>query len=164
MILARLLTNDSSKILFSEVANNKFYLLSSVAVTIFLLMVITSFILYFISFYTRGKSFFKNIFTISVWSTLPMLVFLPLGTVLYKLAESNSKYVTVALWLFFILYLLYLNRVILGARSLFDIKTGKVYIYGIAIIVIFFACIYTYLWLFTGVIEITDLVNHLSAR
>ncbi len=164
MILARLLTNDSSKVLFSEVVNNKFYLLSSVAVTIFLLMILTSFILYFISFYTRGKSFFKNIFTISVWSTLPMLVFLPLGTVLYKLAESNNKYVTIALWLFFILYILYLNRVILGARSLFDIKTGKVYIYGIAIIVIFFAAIYVYLWLFTGVIEITDLVNHLSAR
>lgn len=164
MILAKILTNDSAKLVFSEIVNNKLYLISSIALIVFMSMFFTSFLLYFISFYTRGKSFFKNIFTISVWSTLPMLVFLPVGTVLYKLAESNSKYISIALWLFFILYLLYLNRIILGARSLFDIKTGKVYFYGIAIIIVFFTAVYLYAWLFTGVIEITDLVMHLTAR
>jgi hypothetical protein len=164
MILAKIFTSDNTKLVFSEIVSNKFYLISSITAIVFVIMLLTSFILYFVSFYTRGKSFFKNIFTISVWSNLPMLVFLPIGTVLYKLSETNSKYISIGLWLFFILYVLYLNRILLGARSLFDIKTGKVYVYGIAIIVIFFSAVFIYMWIFTGTIEIIDLVRHLTAR
>ena len=164
MLLAKTFTNDSTKLLFSEIVNNKFYLISSVAIVHFFLMTLTSFFLYFVSFYTRGKSFFKNIFTISVWSTLPMLIFLPIGTVLYKLTEGNSSYISITLWLFFILYVLYLNRILLGARSLFDIKTGKVYIYGISFIILVYLGIYLYTWLFTGINETVDLLRHLTSR
>ncbi len=164
MILAKLFTEDSLKLIVSEIINNKFYMLSFFTICSMLVMVITAFVLYFVSFYTRGKSFFKNIFTISVWSTVPMLIFLPLGTVLYKLAEGNNKFLGLSVWLFFILYLLYLNRVIIGARTLFDIRTGRVYTYGIAIIGLFFALLYLYLLIFTGVLETTDLVRHLTAR
>jgi hypothetical protein len=164
MLLAKVFTNDSTKLLFSEIVNNKFYLISTVAIIQFLLITLTSFFLYFVSFYTRGKSFFKNIFTISVWSTLPMLIFLPIGTVIYKLSEGNSGYISITLWLFFILYVLYLNRILLGARSLFDIKTGKVYIYGLAIILIFYAGLYFYMWYFTGATETFDLIRNLTAR
>lgn len=164
MLLAKVFSNDSTKLLFSEIVNNKFYLISTVAIIQFLLITLTSFFLYFVSFYTRGKSFFKNIFTISVWSTLPMLIFLPIGTVIYKLSEGNSSYISITLWLFFMLYVLYLNRILLGARSLFDIKTGKVYIYGLAIILIFYAGLYFYMWYFTGATETFDLIRNLTAR
>lgn len=164
MILAKIFTNGSTKIVIGEITGNKYYLLASLIVINFLLIVFTSFLLYFISFYTKGKSFFKNIFTVCVWSTLPMIIFLPFGTVLYKLAEGNSGFISLALWIFFILYLLYLNRIILGARSLFDIRTGKVYFYGILIIAVFFGAVYLYTWLFTGVTETVDLIEHLKAH
>jgi hypothetical protein len=93
-----------------------------------------------------------------------MLIFLPIGTVIYKLSEGNSSYISITLWLFFMLYVLYLNRILLGARSLFDIKTGKVYIYGLAIILIFYAGLYFYMWYFTGATETFDLIRNLTAR
>ena len=164
MLLAKVFTNDSTKLIFSEIVNNKFYLISSLTLFQFLLITLTSFFLYFVSFYTKGKSFFKNIFTITVWSNLPMLIFLPIGTVLYKLSEGNSSYISITLWLFFILYVLYLNRILLGARSLFDIKTGKVYTYGLAIIAVVFAGLYFYIWFFTGASETFDLIRNLTAR
>ena len=164
MLLAKVFTNDSTKLIFSDIVNNKFYLISSLTLFQFLLITLTSFFLYFVSFYTKGKSFFKNIFTITVWSNLPMLIFLPIGTVLYKLSEGNSSYISITLWLFFILYVLYLNRILLGARSLFDIKTGKVYTYGLAIIAVVFAGLYFYIWFFTGATETFDLIRNLTAR
>lgn len=162
MILAKLFSNDTLKITVSEIINNKLYLISLIAFLHILFMFITSFFLYFISFYTKGKSYFKNIISVSVWSSLPMLLFLFLGTVLYKVSESNPQFIKISLWGFVIFSFLYINRIFLGAKTLFDIRTGKVYLYGFIIIFVIFALVYTYLFFFTGAIEIIDLVNNLN--
>ncbi|MEO8209509.1 MAG: glycoside hydrolase family 2 TIM barrel-domain containing protein [bacterium] len=162
MILAKIFTNDSAKITFSEIVNNKLYLLTALTLLNMLSTFATALFLYFISFYTKGKSFFKNIYTVCVWSTLPMLIFLLVGTILYKLSETNPSFIKISIWIFLILFVLYLNRIILGAKSLFDIRTGKVYLYGIVIIFFIFAIIYSYFLFFTGALETIDLVSNLS--
>lgn len=163
MILAKIFTSDSLKMFFTKIVNNKFYLITSLTVINLLLTFLTAFFLYFISFYTKGKSFFKNIYTVSIWSTLPMLIFLFAGTVIYKLSESNPVYIKISMWIFIILYVLYLNRIILGAKSLFDVRTGKVYLYGILIIFFIFAIIYSYFYFFTGALETMSLVSNLTS-
>jgi len=163
MILAKLFSNDSAKLSFSEIVNNKFYLISVLTLLNLLLTFFTAFFLYFISFYTKGKSFFKNIYTVCVWSTLPMLVFLFIGTILYKLTETNPSVIKISMWLFLILYVLYLNRIIMGTKSLFDIRTGKVYLYGIIISVSLFVILYAYLIFFTGALETINLVSNLTS-
>lgn len=162
MILAKIFTNDSSKIFFSEICNNKFYLIAALTSINLILTFLTALFLYFISFYTKGKSFFKNIYTVCVWSSLPMLIFLFIGTIIYKLAENNPSYIKLSLWLFLILYVLYLNRLIVGAKSLFDIRTGKIYLYGISVILIIFGAIYLYTYFFTGITETIKLVANLT--
>ena len=91
-----------------------------------------------------------------------MLVFLFIGTVLYKLSDTNPAYINITMWLFAILYFLYLNRLIIGAKTLFDIRTGKVYIYGTVIILLLFMIIYSYFYFFTGATETIDLVKNLT--
>ncbi|MBK6772545.1 MAG: hypothetical protein IPG78_10530 [Ignavibacteria bacterium] len=91
-----------------------------------------------------------------------MIIFLFLGTIFYKLTESNPGFVNVSIWLFVILYILYLNRIIIGAKSLFDIRTGKVYLYGLIIIFVIFALIYSYFRFFTGALETYDLISVLN--
>jgi len=163
MLLSKIFTNNESKIYFSEIVNNKFYLISALSFLNILLTFLISFFLYFISFYTKGKSYFKIIYTVCIWSTLPMLIFLIIGTVLYKLAESNPVYIKLSLWLFGILMIFSLNRIIIGAKTLFDIRTGRVYLYGIAIIIIFFTLIYSYFYFFTGAVETYDLITNLTS-
>lgn len=158
MILAKIFTNDTTKISVSGIINNKLYLFSLITFINILLTFFTAVFLYIISFYTKGKSYFKNIYTVCVWSTLPMILFLFFGTVFYKLAESNPAFISFGIWTFMILYFLYLNRIFLGAKSLFDIRTGKVYLYGFIIIFVIFAIIYSYFLFFTGAIETIDLV------
>ncbi|MEO8664470.1 MAG: glycoside hydrolase family 2 TIM barrel-domain containing protein [Ignavibacteria bacterium] len=163
MILAKIFSNDSFKMTFSRIVNNKFYLIASLTIMNLILTFLTAFFLYFISFYTKGKSFFKNIYTVCIWSTLPMLIFLFIGTIIYKLAENNPVYIKLSMWLFVILYVLYLNRIIIGAKSLFDVRAGKVYLYGVVIIFFIFAIIYSYFFFFTGAIETIDLVSNLTS-
>ncbi|MCB0727141.1 MAG: hypothetical protein KDD00_06730 [Ignavibacteriae bacterium] len=162
MILAKIFSDGRAKIIFSDISNNKFYLIASLTILNLLLTFITAFFLYFISFYTKGKSYLKIIYSICVWSTLPMLIFLFIGTVLYKLSDSNPAYINITMWLFVILYFLYLNRLIIGAKTLFDIRTGKVYIYGTVIILLIFVIIYSYFYFFTGATETIDLVKNLT--
>lgn len=162
MILAKIFSDGHAKIVFSNIANNKFYLITSLTALNLLLTFFTAFFLYFISFYTKGKSYLKIIYSICVWSTLPMLVFLFIGTVLYKLSDTNPAYINITMWLFAILYFLYLNRLIIGAKTLFDIRTGKVYIYGTVIILLLFMIIYSYFYFFTGATETIDLVKNLT--
>jgi len=162
MLLSKILTNDSTKILFSEIVNNKFYLISTISLSIIVTIFLASFFLYFVSFYTKGKSYFKIIYTICLWSILPMLIFLPIGTVLYKLTESNPAYIYLSLWLFIILAILSLNRILIGAKSIFDIRTGKVYFYGLIIISIFIALVYSYFYFFTGATETYELISKLN--
>lgn len=163
MILAKLISNDTLKITVSEIINNKLYLISILAILHILFMFFASFFMYFISFYTKGKSYFKNIISVSVWSSLPMLLFLFLGTVLYKVAESNPQFIKISFWCLIIFLVLYINRIFLGAKTIFDIRTGKVYLYGFIIIFVIFAIVYSYLYFFTGSIEIIELVNNLNS-
>lgn len=162
MLLAKILTNDSSKMTFSRIINNKVYLLSLLTVLNLIITFLTAMFLYFVSFYTKGKSYFKNIFTVCVWSTLPMILFLFLGTIFYKLTDSNPGFITVSAWIFAILYILYLNRILIGTKSLFDLRTGKVYLYGLMIIFVIFAIIYSYFRFFTGATETLDLILSLT--
>ncbi|MCY7362409.1 MAG: hypothetical protein LH629_10155, partial [Ignavibacteria bacterium] len=162
MILAKIFTNDATKISVSEIINNKVYLLFLLTVLNILLTFLTAVFLFIISFYTKGKSYFKNIYTVCVWSTLPMIFFLFLGTVFYKLADSNPAYISFSMWAFVILYFLYLNRILIGAKSLFDIRTGKVYLYGFIIIFVIFALIYSYFLFFTGATETINLISGFS--
>lgn len=163
MLLAKILSNDSFKIFFSEILKNKIYLISALTVINLLLTFFTAMFLYFISFYTKGKSYFKIIYSVCVWSTLPLLIFLFIGTILFKLSETNPAYIKISLWLFGILYILYLNRILIGTKSLFDIRSGKVYLYGIFIIILVFSIIYSCFYFFTGAIETWNLISNLSA-
>ena len=52
--------------------------------------------------------------------------------------------------------------IIIGAKSLFDIRTGKVYLYGLIIIFVIFALIYSYFRFFTGALETYDLISVLN--
>ncbi|MEO6694880.1 MAG: glycoside hydrolase family 2 TIM barrel-domain containing protein [Ignavibacteria bacterium] len=162
MVLAKIFTNDNLKTTFSNIVNNKFYLITTLTALNLFLTFLTALLLYFISFYTKGRSYFKNIYTVCVWSTLPMIFFLFVGTVLYKIAETNPSFIKISLWIFFILYILYLNRIIMGTKSLFELRTGKVYLYGIIIIFVIFAIIYSYFSFFTGALETMDLVSYLT--
>ncbi|HEX2867666.1 MAG TPA: hypothetical protein VHO03_11530 [Ignavibacteriales bacterium] len=95
------------------------------------------------SLFNRNKVFFSSIYFMVVWSFLPLVVLLPLGLVLYKVLSANvmTFYLFIALaaftvWIFY--------RLMKGIYVIFDLRASTVYMYSIALILLFTFCVLLY--------------------
>lgn len=146
IFLSNFLTNDFFKILFSEYINTPYKFIIFTFFNFIIFQLVITVILYFVSFFTKGKTYFKNLYTITIWSSLPFLLFLPIGTIIFKLASSNNSYIGATLYLYLILTILFLYRIISGTRILLEINKFRAALYGILIIIFIYGGFYMYLF------------------
>ena len=87
------------------------------------------------SFFVRNRVFLSSVFFTVIWSFLPLVLFIPLGIILYRLliAEVANIYIYAAL-LIFTVWIFY--RLMKGIYVIFDVNPGSVYFYAILLIVI----------------------------
>ena len=158
MLIANTFSSDYVKIIISYYINEPYKSIIFFTILIFLLQLLTAFIIYFISMFRRGTTYFKNVYTIAVWTAIPLLIFLPIGTVIVKLASINIDYITFSLILFALAYLIYIVRLISGTRIILDLSKFKAYVYGIFIIIIVHCVLFSYLYFYKSTISILDLI------
>lgn len=158
MFLANTFHSDYMKILASDYINEPYKSIILFSIISFVVQLLCSSILYFISLFRRGASYFKNIYTISVWTSLPLLICLPMGTVIFKLASLNTDYLTFSFIIFALTYLLHILRLLSAARILFELTRFKAYTYGTLIIVFIYGGIFSYFYFFRSTISILDLI------
>jgi len=160
VIVNNFLQNNTLKLYFIDLINEPWkFILAFTLINIFLNF-LTCLVLYFISLYIKGRVYFKNIYIIAVWSSLPLLITLPLGTVLYKLTEYNISLFFYSLIVFLVAYILYIVRLIKAARTLFELRSFGSYVYGFAIFIILFVLIYFYFSFFTNAIDTLNMAFH----
>ena len=159
IILANVWWSDSLKILFSEVTNSPLYSIFFISGVFFLLQILVSLLIFIFSFFLSGRAYFKNVFTVTVWSALQMVIFLPIGTVIFKLAQEDTEYVYISFILFIILLIIYIIRIIKGARTVYNLHSFKAYSYGLAISVIIFGGLYAYFYFVKHTQYIISLIN-----
>ncbi len=96
------------------------------------IMLIVSLFLRLLSVFVRGRIFLSDTYIITVWCTIPVILFLPFATILYRALDFSS----VLLWLILALgVLLWIIARILRATSVvFDVNPLPVY--GIALVVL----------------------------
>jgi hypothetical protein len=162
MILANFITNDNMKIWFSYNSNNNLIMIGIFFLLNILLTLLTIIFIYTFTFYSKGKFYLKNIYTIVVWASLPLILCLLMGTVILKLAENNPVFIKYSLIIFILLYLLYLVRLIKGVKVIYELRAFKAYLYGGFIIILIFGVIYYYFLFFTAAIDIAQLVLYLN--
>lgn len=85
------------------------------------------------SFFVRNRVFISSIFFTVIWSFLPLVLFIPVGIILYRLliAEVANIYIYFALILFTV-WIFY--RLMKGIYVIFDVNAGSVYFYSILFI------------------------------
>lgn len=164
MILSNIFYSDSLKILFSDIVTNPVNAVLTFTLVNFVLQFLVTLLIYVISIFLRGRVFFKNLYTVSVWAAMPMIIFLPLGTVIYKLGMFNSEYVYLSLVLFVIMHVIYVIRLVKGVNVVFDISTFKTYLYAIVAIVIIYGGLFAYLYFFKTTFSTIDLVRSYLAN
>ncbi|MBL7128145.1 MAG: hypothetical protein ISS16_04085 [Ignavibacteria bacterium] len=158
MFLANTFHSDYIKIIVSDYINEPYKSIILLSIIFFVIQLLSSSVLYFISLFRRGASYFKNIYTISVWTSLPLLVCLPMGTVIFKLASMNTDYITFSFIIFALAYSLHILRLLSGSRILFELTRFKAYAYGTLIIVFLYGGIFSYFYFFRSTISILDLI------
>ncbi len=152
-----------TKVLFSSLLNNPVYFLlvfagASIAVNFW-----TCLLIYMITIRSRRRVFFRHIYTISVWSAAPLLVCLPVGTVFLKMMPYFNGFIYVSIFLVVFAFVLFLLRLIIGARIFFESSFTRAYLFGSLFTILIFGSIYLYFKLFTSGFEIMSLIlNNLN--
>lgn len=162
MILGATFTTDKYKTLFSNIFNYPERSVIFLALLNFILTWILTYIFFIVSFFSREKAHLKYIYTLTVWSSLPLLIFLPIGTIIYKISTETSDYVIFSFTIFAVLYALYLIRLVSGIKFLYLIPTLRSYIYGIVLIIFIYGGLYFYLSFFKSTFDIISILNGLK--
>jgi beta-galactosidase len=158
IIVTNFLPGNDAKQIFIDLINEPWRFIVAFTVVNILLNLLTAIVLYIISLYIKGRVYFKNVYIIAVWSSLPLIIMLPIGTVLYKLNEYNISLFFYSLIVFLIAYIFYIVRLVKGTQILFEIRSFRSFIYGYGIFLILFALIYFYYFFFTNAIDAFNMV------
>ena len=159
MILASIFASDGIKLFFSEITNEPLYGILVFTILIFVIQIFISFLMYIFSFFTSGRNYYRNIYTVAVWSAVQMVIFLPIGTVIYKLGQENTEFIFLTVMLFSLLVVLYIIRLIKGARIIYNMSSFKAYLYGFVFSVIIFGGLYSYYYFVRNSFSIISLVQ-----
>ncbi|MBL7999676.1 MAG: YIP1 family protein, partial [Candidatus Kapabacteria bacterium] len=89
--------------------------------------------------FVRGRIFFSDTFIIAVWSALPMVLFLPFCTILFRALDVTPVTLWVVLLLLVMLWIFY--RTMRATSVVFDVNPLPVYGIGILLIATLFGSI-----------------------
>ncbi|HEY5122293.1 MAG TPA: glycoside hydrolase family 2 TIM barrel-domain containing protein [Ignavibacteria bacterium] len=157
VIISNIIPNDFLKLLISEYINSPIKLIIFFLIVFFILQVFVTVILYIISFFTKGKPYYKNIYTVNIWSSISLILFLPFGTIIYKLSVNSSGYIIFSLYLYIFLTIIFLYRIISGTRILLEINKIKTIAYSLILIITFYGGIIIFFY-YKGTFNIINLI------
>jgi hypothetical protein len=79
----------------------------------------------------KGRIFFKDTYTITIWAGTPVLILLPISIILNRLIVYSPAFITFLLILFFVIIIWVFLRILKATAVVFDIREMKSYLIGI---------------------------------
>jgi hypothetical protein len=110
---------------------------------VFLALVLISGAVHILRVLMRSRVFAYHAYTVTVWSTTPLLAFIPVGMILYRVMEGRV-YVLPALVLISVFFLWVILRLLKGISIIYDIYPPKVYLAGFAVFAVLAGMLYIY--------------------
>ncbi len=130
----------------------------------FLLLLIISMGLWVVAPIFKVRIYPFHAYAITMWSTPPLLLLIPLGMILYRLMDS-PVYILPAVILFMVLLIWVLFRFLKGISIILDTTPLKVYVIGVLSLIGMFAAVYFYLdYTQSGSLYVTFLRNDILTR
>lgn len=159
MLLANIFASDTLKTFFSTLSNSPEISIPVLTAFNFILIFFTAIIIFAISLFTRRGANFKNVYTVAVWSALPFIIFLPIGTIIYKLGLANTEYIFLSVILFLMIHLIYLYRLINGARIVLEFSILRAFSYAVIIILILYGGFISYFYYGRNTFYLINLIS-----
>ncbi|CAN5485246.1 hypothetical protein BH10BAC5_BH10BAC5_24880 [soil metagenome] len=163
LLISGFITTHSAKVLIADLLNSPIEFLLIFSLANIIMNLVTCLILYAFSLKSRNRIFLRNIYTVAVWSTIPLLICLPLGTFFIKIMPLFNGFIYVSLTLFAICYIMYLLRLFAGIRIFFEISYLRSYLLGMIFSILVFGSIFLYFKIWSNGFEIMMLIlNNLN--
>ena len=96
------------------------------------------------SIFIRSRVYFFHAFSVTVWATLPLLVFIPVGMILYRVMESDVYILPILATLGAVLVWILL-RTIKGISIVYEVRSLNVYAVALLLIVAGLGAIFMYM-------------------
>ncbi len=135
-VLMFLIPSESLKEIFYRLSWTPIPLMLFISVIAFIKLFIISAIIRAFAFFMRARIFFADAFTIAIWSGVPLLVLLPISSILIRILVVSPDLIVVLLVLFALMILWFVGRVLRASSVIFDKVGLKVYTAGLILIVI----------------------------
>ena len=129
-ILTMMITSDSLKRAVIKLVWHPMECIAYGGLACFAWMFIVTVLVQLFSFFVRTKVYLFHSYSVAVWSTLPMVIFIPLGMILYRVMESKI-YVVPVLVIFGIVMIWILFRTLKGISIIYDSSSVKIYAIGV---------------------------------
>jgi hypothetical protein len=141
--LSSLLVGDDAKAAAVALIWNPLKFIGAFALLVFVLLLLVALLVRLMQAFVRARIFAYHAYTLTMWSTAPMLLLVPLGMILYRILDS-SFYVVPAFALIVVLCAWVFLRLLKGMSIVMDVPSWKVYGAGICSVAAFCAVAYGY--------------------
>jgi hypothetical protein len=141
--LSYILVTDGAKAAAVALIWNPLRFIGVVAVLLFLFLLLIALIVRLLQAFVRARIFAYHAYTVTMWSTAPMLVLVPMGMILYRVLDS-SVYFIPSVVLMAVLCAWVFLRLLKGMSIVMDVRPVKVYGAGILTVVAVCALVYGY--------------------
>jgi hypothetical protein len=158
MILSNTFTGVNSKLLFSSLSNSPEKLFITISIIVFIKLHILSFIIFLLNRFAIRKVYFRTIYTITIWSFIPTLLLLFIGTIFYKYTSSSPNFFFISLIVFAVTIIYSIYTLISNVRIVFEMPAFKTYLYSFVFIIIIFTGLYFYFNFVKSSISIISLI------
>ncbi len=142
-ILSSVLVIDRVKALVVTLIWSPFRFILSCTLACVVGLLLLSALLWSLRWLFKTRIYAYHAYSVTIWSTAPLLVFVPVGMVLYRLMES-SLYVLPAYALVALLFFWAFLRLLKGASIVLDVSPPKMYALGIGSLLCVAAVLYFY--------------------
>lgn len=142
-LLSTILIYDNIKEAMVYLIWNPIKSIAYFSILFFLVLLLVTGILLMLSPLFKTRMYPFHAYAITMWSTPPLLILVPVGMILFRVMES-SVYVLPSLILVAVLLLWVFVRLLKGISIMYDIRTVKAYFLGVASLVALLAVVYFY--------------------
>jgi hypothetical protein len=143
ILLSYVLVDDRVKEAVVQLVWDPVRCIAVASVLVFVKLAVISGVIYFLRIVLKTRIYFYHAYSVTVWSTAPLLILIPVGMILYRVMEG-SFYIIPSLVLIALLMFWVCLRMLKGTAIIYDIVPAKVYAAGFAVLVVLVAALYLY--------------------
>jgi hypothetical protein len=132
-LLSYLLVSDDLKAMTVRLIWDPLRFIGVITLVIFVGLVLLSGVVHQLRLFMKARVFAFHAYTATIWSTTPLLAFIPIGMILYR-AMDGTVYVASALIIIVLFFVWVLLRLLRAVSIVYDVYPPKVYVFGLLIL------------------------------